>query len=82
MQLADVILRLLKVDDLVSNALLDEHASRVLRDDRLLVLRRLLVPSLPLSDARLTVKMACSTFSTSPGLTVPSGLPFNPVSLL
>lgn len=45
MQLADVILRLLKVDNLVSNALLDEHAARVLRDDRLLVLRGLLAPS-------------------------------------
>ena len=38
MQLADVILRLLEVNNLVANALLDENTSCVLCDDRLLVL--------------------------------------------
>jgi hypothetical protein len=70
-----MVLRGLEVDELVSNAFLDENASSVLVDYRFLVLSRLLVVfRLPCISGFLTLIIDSVTFSISPGLTSPSGL--------
>lgn len=82
-----MVLALLEVDELVTDAFGDEYPPRMLLDNGFLVLQtpRVVSGTAQTDLARpwvsLTLKIESSTFSISPGLAVPAGRDRNSCSL-